>query len=156
MKLHSGHIQSAVVQLLNYRVYTVVPNVFVSYNHEADLIAIKDGKLTEIEIKISISDLKADFKKPHRNKQSQTISRLIYAFPEIMLEKAIPHIPLGCGIITVKEVIISNTRLYVAKWYRQARHNNFARPYPKQIEELMRLGCMRIWSLKAHNNKGLS
>lgn len=149
MNLHSGHIQSAVVHLLNYRVYTVVPNVFVSYNHEAYLIAIKDGKLTEIEIKISISDLKADFKKPHRNIPSKTISRLIYAFPESMLEKALPHIPKACGIIIIKEY----NGFAKAQWYRQARHNNFARPYPKQIEYLMRLGCMRIWSLKAHNNK---
>ena len=38
-------------------------------NHECDmLIVTKNRYLTEVEIKISLSDLKADFKKKHQHK----------------------------------------------------------------------------------------
>ena len=38
-------------------------------NHECDmLIVTKNRYLTEVEIKISLSDLKADFKKEHQHK----------------------------------------------------------------------------------------
>lgn len=156
--MHAGNIELAVAALLNYRVYTIVPNVShgLYLNHECDMLALKDGKFTEIEIKISLSDLKADFKKSHGHK-SKYISRLVYAIPEEMLAKAEQIIPKEYGIIVVKTYPPrESTSLprYGASWYRQCRHRKTTEAIPRDIlDKFYHLGCMRIWSLKFHNNK---
>ncbi len=144
-KLHSGHIELAVVSLLNYRVYTIVPNISHGLLglHEADLLCY-NGKFTEVEIKISASDLKADFKKKHGH-HHKYISRLIYAMPLNLCEKYSDLIPKENGIIAVSW----NGFRYVARHYRQARHKKIQyEPSDQFISDFMRLGCMRIWSLK--------
>lgn len=146
-KLHSGRMEVAVAMLLNYRVYTIVPNVSwgLGLAHECDLLALdKQGRFTEIEIKISKSDLKADFAKWHGHK-SKIISRLVYAVPIELLELAESLVPKGAGIITVDYSEYGGFR---AKWQRQCRHNE-NRPSQNQIKTFMELGCMRIWSLKS-------
>lgn len=156
MKIHSGHIEVAVANLLNYRVYTIVPNVShgLYLNHECDMLALdQSDRFTEIEIKISMSDLKADFKKQHGHK-SKYITRLVYAFPDSMLEKALPIIPVECGIITVSETNVSG--FFIAEWYRTCRHRKSEKVPDKIIKKFMSLGCMRIWSLKEHNNRKLN
>ena len=153
MKIHSGHVEVAVAMLLNYRVYTIVPNVShgLYLNHECDMLALKDGKFTEIEIKISMSDLKADFKKSHGHK-SKYITRLVYAMPKEMVDKAMGIIPREFGIIGVKQYNSGNG--YQAYWVRQARHRKQTDRIPQFIiDKFHHLGCMRIWSLKAHNNR---
>ena len=68
-------------------------------NHECDmLIVTKNHYLTEVEIKISLSDLKADFKKKHQHKD-ENIKKFYYAFPAEMKEKALELIPKECGIL---------------------------------------------------------
>lgn len=155
-KLHAGHVEIAVVKLLNYRVFTIVPNIASMFRHECDLLALDDkGRFTEIEIKVSASDLKADFKKAHGHK-SKYISRLIYAMPVELCEKYAHIIPNNCGIISVH--VINRTKnmgaLIYAKHYRMAKHDKQKEKPPSwMVNEFMRLGCMRIWSLKEHNNK---
>lgn len=160
-KLNAAHIELAVANLLNPRVYVIVPNVSYGLylNHECDMLALdKQGRFTEIEIKISASDLKADFKKPHGHK-SKIISRLIYAMPYDLCKKFEDLIPLNCGIISVTtecEPWSHNIAIIKAKHYRQAKHDKTKEKPSENIKNLfMRLGCMRIWSLKAHNNKRL-
>jgi len=151
-KIHAGHVEVAVANLLNYRVYTIVPNVSWGFGlrHECDMLASSDnGYLTEVEIKVTMSDLKADFKKKHGH-SSKIISRLVYAMPEKMIEKALPLIPEKCGIIGVR---LSGSMTFVAYWVRRATRSHDGKPSDSQIKELMRLGCMRIWSLKQHNYK---
>lgn len=161
-KLHAGHIEYAVVQLLNYRVYTIVPNVSwgMGFNHECDLLALDNkNRFTEIEIKVTASDLKADFKKAHGHR-SEYISRLVYAMPMNLAEKYSDIIPKECGIIAVDVVTKSKWqtsdlvtyRVLVAEWWRQVKHAHTEEVPQKKILKFMQLGCMRIWSLKAHNN----
>ncbi len=151
-KIHSGHIELAVANLINYRVNTIVPNVswgFMDMGHEADLLVLdKNQKLTEIEIKISLQDLKADFKKRH-NHFTKYITRLVYAIPIEMLEKSLGIIPKdsNIGIIVVKWV---DSR-YVAEWYRNCRHKLTYGIGDNAALQLMNLGCMRIWTLKEQN-----
>lgn len=160
-KLHSGHVELAVAMLLNYRVYTIVPNVSygLGLNHECDLLALDgNGRFTEIEIKISASDLKADFKKSHGHR-SDFISRLIYAMPIDLCEKYSELIPKNCGIIAI-EVSYPHwsygTAIVKARHYRLVKHDKSKKlPSERIKQEFMRLGCMRIWSLKGHNNKTL-
>ena len=160
-KLHAAHIEIAVVNLLDFRVYTIVPNVShgLFLNHECDLLALdQNGRFTEIEIKVTAYDLKADFKKRHGHK-SNFISRLIYAMPLDLCEKYQDLIPKDCGIISVSVEYPfpnSETAFVKARHYRIAKHDKTKeKPTENVVKNFMRLGCMRIWSLKEHNNKRL-
>lgn len=150
-KLHSGYMEVAVALLINYRIQCIVPNVsygLPGLNHECDLLALDgNNRFTEIEIKISKSDLKADFKKSHGHK-SKFITRLIYAVPDFILEAAIELVPKECGIIVVKW----NGYRYEASWVRHARHRKVfehERPSQAYIRKFLELGAMRIWTLKS-------
>jgi len=147
-KLHAGHMEVAVAKLIGWREHTIVPNVFwgLDLSHEADLLVLdKSKRLTEIEIKISLSDLKADMKKTHGHR-SRIISRLVYAVPETLIDATRQILPSNVGIISVKwEPYLG---IYKAEWIRNCKHDKIKRPDQKQIEKLMHLGCMRIWSLK--------
>jgi len=154
-KLHTGYMEVAVAMLLNYRVYTIVPNVSYGLylNHECDMLALKDDRFTEIEIKVTAQDLKKDFTKSHGH-SSRYISRLIYAVPEQLVEKAKQLCPDSAGIIGVKWVYkYEDSGLYEAYWVRQAKRKKNIEPVPESIQiKFMSLGCMRIWSLKSKNN----
>ena len=150
-KIHSGHIELAVAMLFDYRKYVLVPNVSFGWglSYEADLLAVMANKVTEIEVKISISDLRADFKKAKHLKPSPRVGRLVYAMPEGMVAKAMEMIPAQHGIIAVKW----NKYGYEALWVRQCRHRSDYKGVSDQdVMKLMRLADMRIWSLKEHNN----
>lgn len=160
-KLHAGHIELAVVNLFNYRKYTIVPNVSwgLGLRHECDLLMLDDnGRFTEIEIKISSADLKADFKKKH-NHSSDLISRLIYAMPIELCQKYHELIPQKFGIISVDVCFpewLGGAAMVKASHFRMAKHDKTKRlPTDKEKMDFMRLGCMRVWSLKIHNNKWL-
>ena len=153
-KIHSGHIEVAVANLFGYRQHLIVPNVSWGWDlrHEADLIIVNpSNKVTEVEIKISIADLKADFKKQNGH-GSKKIGRLYYAFPVDMLEKALPLIPINCGIITVKTIdpeYDNGVPRFRADFYRIIKYDkNIAPITDMQRIKLGDLGCMRIWSLK--------
>jgi hypothetical protein len=156
-KMRSIDIELAVVALLNYRVYTIVPNVSwgMGFNHECDLLALDSkGRFTEIEIKVSASDLKADFNKKHGH-QSSIISRLFYAMPIELCQKYSEIIPSNFGIIAVKKIDIYGDSRKIknkAEFYRHAKHDKSKEnPSIDQVMKFMNLGCMRIWSLKNHN-----
>lgn len=153
-------MEVAVANLLDYRKHIIVPNVSSGFFvwHEADLVVIDDkNRLTEVEIKVSVSDLKADFKKRKHLYPSKFVSRLIYAIPFELLHKCIPHIPPKFGVIVVKTIPKlkgEDQSIYYAEWYRQVNHNKEINPLSEsQVRNLGRLGCMRIWSLKKHNNR---
>lgn len=156
MKIHAGHIEVAVAKLLNYRIYTIVPNVSwgLGLRHECDMLALDDkGRFTEIEIKVTASDLKKDFMKWHGHK-SEMISRLVYAMPAKLFEKHGALIPAHCGVITVHDMESPTGSMgFRASWQRLCKHKPISKPPDdKTILKFMSLGCMRIWSLKAHNN----
>lgn len=141
-------METAIAKLVNPRVNTIVPNVNwgLGLSHECDMLVLDEkNRLTEIEIKISASDLRADFKKGHGH-ISKMISRLVYAVPEKLLELAENICPKYAGIIVVRWNEIG---IYTASWHRQCKHNKMIKPIDdKTVRKLLELGCMRIWSLK--------
>jgi hypothetical protein len=155
-KIHAGHMEVAVAELIGYRTHVIVPNVSwgLGLEHECDLLILDGkGRFTEVEIKISKSDLKADFSKSHGHK-SKIISRLIYAVPEHLLEAAVELVPKTCGIIVVKTTDTKYGGIrHTAFWHRLVRHKVVELPKQHILNNFYRLGCMRIWSLKKHNNK---
>jgi len=151
-EIHAGHIEVAVATLIGWRRHTIVPNVSWGLNlrHECDLLILDDkGRFTEVEIKVTRSDLKADLKKTHGH-SSKIISRLIFAVPHELLEFSLDVIPSRAGLITVKWDHYGGR--FEAQWQRRCRHcKHFEKTGPETVLKFMSLGCMRIWSLKEHN-----
>lgn len=75
--------------LFNQRSDIIVPNLSWSIlPYEADLIGIsRSGQVTEVEIKRSLADLRADYKKGHRHDAS-CVTYFYYCVPENLVEKA--------------------------------------------------------------------
>ena len=117
-------------------------------NHECDmLIVTKNRYLTEVEIKISLSDLKADFKKKHQHKD-KNIKNFYYAFPEEMKEKALKLIPKEYGILIAvkKECGIPYRKI---ECYRKPKINKEAKPINDIVlSKIYRLGYLRYWNYR--------
>lgn len=149
-KLTIDEIELAIVNsgIFNKRNDIIVPNVsWGLLNHEADMVVMtKSGYLTEIEIKRSWEDFKADFKKGHGHDDVR-IYKLYYCVPVSIRDKVINHFKEICndmipGIMTYDDDC--NVRI-----------ENNSYPYTGGrklfLEEqliIARLGCMRIWNLK--------
>ena len=119
-------------------------------NHECDmLIVTKNRYLTEVEIKISLSDLKADFKKEHQHKD-ENIKNFYYAFPEEMKEKAIKLIPEEVGIlIAVKKHLNNGYEYRDIECYRKPKINKEAKPINDIVlSRIYRLGYLRYWNYR--------
>jgi hypothetical protein len=145
--MHSGDIEIAVAKWYDYRRYFIVPNVSYGLNiHEVDMLVISPSDwATEIEIKISIADLKADLKKSHGHR-SNKIKYLYFAIPEELKEKAKGLIPERAGLLIVKEDKYGYTSINKVK---TACINKTARKITSDERlQLGRLAAMRIWSLK--------
>ena len=119
-------------------------------NHECDmLIVTKKCYLTEVEIKISLSDLKADFKKKHQHK-NKNIKNFYYAFPEEMKEKAIKLIPEEAGtLIAVKKHLNDGYEYRDIECYRKPKINKEAKPINDIVlSRIYRLGYLRYWNYR--------
>ena len=119
-------------------------------NHECDmLIVTKNRYLTEVEIKISLSDLKADFKKKHQHKD-ENIKNFYYAFPEEMKDKAIELIPEEAGIlIAVKKHLNNGYEYRDIECYRKPKINKEAKPINDIVlSRIYRLGYLRYWNYR--------
>ena len=140
-------MEIAVAQYFGYRQNTVVPNIsYGLWIHEVDVLIIsKSGYATEVEIKTSISDLKADLNKKHGH-SSNKIKYLYFAIPEELKEKALPLIPERAGLIIVKQ---DQYKYLWCEVIKSPMVNKEARALTQ--EELTKLGylaALRIWNLK--------
>lgn len=120
----------------------IVPNISWGLGlHECDLLVMsKKGYLTEIEIKVSSSDLKKDMEKRHQHR-SKKIKSLYFAIPWYLLDDK-DYIPARAGIIVVSE----KRQISIV---RTPRTNKHARALTeKERFQFVRLGSFRIWSLK--------
>lgn len=156
----TAEIECIVAKGMDYRKNIIVPNVSWGAGlHECDLLIINpNGYATEIEIKISKSDLKADFKKDHHH-QSESIRHLYYAIPDYLLETALALLPEHVGIITCKLNFYNEGGWYSKQKYvryvsmhihRKSKPIHKYRAMTKdEIINIGRLGSMRIWNLKS-------
>jgi len=151
-KITTPEMEVALSTFLDYRVNLIVPNVYWGMNiHECDLLVVsKAGYLTEIEIKVTRADLRADAKKWHGH-ESRKIKRLFFALPDY-LEHCLDMVPERAGIILVRpntdlsEAWVSPPR---CREIRPAKRN----PAASKISDadrykIARLGALRIWGLK--------
>ena len=159
-KYHSGEIELCVAGFFDYRQNLIVPNVADGMGlHECDMLVVTPtGYATEVEIKISASDLKADAKKHHRH-ASDMIKLFYFAIPE-SLTPYIQHIHERAGIMIIKRRLafhwdymsdkkICDGEKDYCEIIRAPRVNSAAKKWEaKDRLALMRLSTMRIWSLK--------
>lgn len=128
--------------------YNCIVNVSFGFlNHEADLLVMNENcRLYEVEIKTSLADLKADFKKPHGH-EDRKVERLYYAVPVTLLEKAQEIIPEQFGIISVENK--GKNCAFPCLVAERVRNAAKLRDYPlnvHQVIQLLRLGTMRFWT----------
>jgi hypothetical protein len=139
-------IELCVAQYFNYRQNLIVPNVWWGWglNYEADLVVLrKSGWATEVEIKTTASDIKADLLKRH-NHDSPRFFNLWFAVPEALQDN--PDIPPQAGILSISH----DRGWHVCRSYRPAKRNPGAQKItPDQRLKLTELGVLRTWGLKA-------
>ena len=117
------------------------------------LIIRNSGYVVEVEIKISIADLKNDFKKKHGHIDRQNrIKELYYALPDNLIEKATPIIENHdekAGIIScrfdsrIKWQPFRSEIIKYAKTIKDARKIDL-----KEKFTLARLGTLKLWNAK--------
>lgn len=147
--IKTDEIEYAVAKLYNYRKNLIVPNLSYGLDgmHECDLFIIKPSDYAvEVEIKISIADLKADFKKEHKHIDTyHRIHEFYYALPFDLYEKAKDLIPETAGIIVCKRY----GKKVTARLVRNAKRIKGARKLTLEEKyKVARLGTMRIWGIK--------
>lgn len=101
----TGEIEEFLVQLYNPREYICVPNISWGLGlHECDMLFLdRNNLLTEIEIKRSRADLKADALKPHGHRDSR-IAALYFCMPEKIAD-SIAGVPERAGILVLSPYI---------------------------------------------------
>ena len=147
-------MECALANWFDYRMNLIVPNVHWGLNmHECDLLIVsKAGYCTEVEIKISRADLRADKKKRHGHRCAR-IKYLYFAVPEKLEAAAIEFAPSRAGIITVKPSMSSmdprNDGSPRCKRIREPIVTVKPQPMPdSERYKVARLGALRIWGLK--------
>jgi len=141
-------IELAICNYYGIRQHIIVPNVFIGFgtisDHECDLLVIKkSGYAVEIEIKMSVSDLKADFKKVHKH-ENEKLQALYYAVPNDLYEKCKDLFPKYAGIYSIYKI---EGRSF-ARIERSASNKKCRKLTIEEQLKFARLGVMRIWNLK--------
>lgn len=140
-------------KLWNKRNDIMIPNLsWGLLNYEADFVVMsKSGYLTEVEIKRSFEDFKADFKKNHKH-DDERVYYFYYCVPEKIYDKVISflqsekcdnfhtHIP-GVLYYTEKGDIF-NTGFGCPERYGKRR-----KLFLEEQLKIARLGQLRYWNL---------
>jgi len=141
-------MEVAVARYFNARKNVIVPNVsWGMFKYEMDLCMLNMVSMyaSEVEIKVSKADLKADAKKEHHH-DSPSIKYLWFAMPDKMVgcEDLVPE---NAGIIYINKHGYGRT-------FRKPKANAVAQRWDfEKAFKLARLGTLRIWDLKEACNK---
>ena len=139
----TAEMEIVIARYFDTRKNVIVPNVSHGmFRYEMDLCMLNMVGMyaSEVEIKISKSDLKADAKKPHHH-DCVSIKYLWFAMPE-KLKGCEEYVPEHAGILFVS----SKGAVSVA---RKPVSNKSAQKWDyKKAFRLARLGTLRVWNLK--------
>lgn len=154
MKITSSDIEKAVARMFDIRKNLIVPNISWGLNlHECDLLIINgNGYATEVEIKVSKADLKADLHKKHGH-ISKRIKHLYYALPEELIDFALEILPNHVGIIKCFRISETNLRVDAVRVRRPKSINEFIKMPEEDVYRAAFLGVMRYWNLRFQEPK---
>lgn len=143
LPLTSALIEVSLARYFDYRRNYIVPNVHWGLNlHECDILVVtKAGYATEVEIKVSVADMRADFDKPHGHR-SNRIKQLYYCVPQPLQEKILPLVPEHAGLLVVNPRSCQITCVKPAVTKQSLAFKEY------EIRKLLELGTLRIWDLK--------
>lgn len=152
-KIKTIDIELTIKRHYNARQNIIVPNVSwgLGFKYELDMLILSPSRYaTEIEIKISKSDIKKDLQKSIHAHNSNRIKYFYFAVPDYL--KDCEYIPVDAGLISVYEVKYRgkiNYPYYKCKVIRPARINKIARKFnDSEYLKLLKLGYHRLWTLK--------
>ena len=161
-------IELGLLKHFDFRKKLILPRISWGAGlHECDMIMLSNsGYATEIEIKITKQDLKNDALKKHTH-NSDKIKYFYFAFPtKVFKEDFLQYIPEHAGILLLEhymgrhctykngKYIWTDKELTRVNEYRQPKGNKNARKWEdKEISNLMRLGCLKIYGLKENISK---
>jgi hypothetical protein len=141
--MNAADIELAVAHHYGWRANIIVPNVSWGWHlrYEADLVILRpSGWASEIEIKVSASDIRADLSKHHQH-DSTRFRDLWLAVPVELASN--PDIPAEAGILAVGPDGVRVVRCAKLKPGRR-------KVTDKEKLRLLELAHMRVWGLKAH------
>jgi len=148
-KLTTPKLELLVAGHFGTRQNIIVPNVsWGLLNHEADLLVCRPSLWAEeVELKISKADLRRDRAKDRGrgHKVSKLIRKLWFAVPEELA--GMEEIPDWAGII--KAVYDPRRGHWYTQTVRAPKAIKGARKLTlDELHQLMRLGVLRVWTLK--------
>ncbi len=140
-KLTALEVESPLYSYFNFTRNVIVPNYYIQCGYECDLVIMsKAGYVTEVEIKVSKSDLVADLKKKHGH-ESRKIKYLYFAMPDY-LEGCIELIPERAGVLLIDQ------RGMVSLVRSPIENKCCCKLNENERDDLLRCGVMRIAGLK--------
>lgn len=124
-------------------------------NHECDMLILsKAGYLTEIEIKRSWKDFKADFKKKHSHESNGLIKKFYYCIPLSILDKVKDYLNdkdlTFTDIITYDEDL--NIEFHKIECKNYIPNFNYRKLFLEEQLQVARFGAMRAIKLKEKIN----
>jgi len=154
-KITTPEMETALASWFDYRVNLIVPNVHWGFGpdmHECDLLMMsKHGYCTEVEIKVTRADLRADAKKKHGHRNKR-IKYLYFALPTY-LDHCLEFVPERAGILLVRPW---EPGFQPGPSVKRVRAPQCQKHAPKMTDseryKLARLGTLRIWNLKRQIN----
>lgn len=150
-KIKTAEMEVALAQYFDYRANLIVPNVHWGMNmHECDLLVVsKAGYCTEVEIKVTRADLRADSRKKHCHDSGvgrRIIKYLYFAIPAY-LDHCLEFVPERAGVILVRPKDDNYTPR--CRKIRDPQVNRAATKVPDHERyQIARLGALRVWNLK--------
>lgn len=156
-KITAGHMDRVLRRHINYMTKKLIPEASIPFvrgrdSYRADYILMSQaGYATEFEIKISMSDWKADLKKPKWDQMPDWINQFIYVVPEHL---GIPDwIPDFAGVWHVHGYVGTiDARVTVA---RAPKKRGKTKAPQELIDKWMYNLYFRYWSLRANRDKVL-
>lgn len=159
-KITTLEMEVALAKHFDFERNVVVPNISHSFfNYELDLFIITKSRYGyEVEIKVSLSDLKKDLNKHHKHINPR-IKYLYFAIPEKLINH-VDIIPSNAGILVVRkeecqawnnwrkmDKLITKERTAVRLLRRPQKRSDY-KFTDNEYSHLILQGYKRIWGLK--------
>lgn len=138
-------IELALVRFFNMHKNLIVPNYYISPSHECDLIVVTGaGYATEIEIKMSVADMRADLRKKHKHINDK-LKLLYYAFSDEIYDKCKDMLPPDAGVLVISPH--PENHFWVEK-IKTPKEKKCRKLTDKEMLHIARTATLKLWNAK--------